>query len=79
MWKCITIFHCRNRLRLLRPAEEPYQGNASLDYHEDGEQSADLVKVDIPFKARKSMRSSAIVHQNKAYALPLLIMTKKRA
>ena len=33
------------------------KGYASLDYHEDGEQSADLVKVDILLRARRSMRS----------------------
>ena len=37
----------RDRLRLLRPAQSRTRGYASLDYQESGEQSADLVKVDI--------------------------------
>ena len=34
------------------------KGYASLDYHEDGEQAADLVKVDILIQARRSTRSA---------------------
>ena len=43
------------------------KGYASLDYHEDGEQSADLVKVDILIQGEKVDAFSAIVHRDKAY------------
>lgn len=33
------------------------KGYASLDYHEDGEEAADLVKVDILIQGRRSMPS----------------------
>ncbi len=42
------------------------KGYASLDYHEDGEQSADLVKVDILIQGEKVDAFSAIVHRDKA-------------
>ena len=44
------------------------KGYASLDYHEDGEQSADLVKVDILIQGEKVDAFSAIVHRDKAYS-----------
>jgi GTP-binding protein LepA len=52
------------------------KGYASLDYHEDGEQSADLVKVDILIQGEKVDAFSAIVHRDKAYAYGVM-MTKK--
>ena len=59
-----------------RPAQVPHQGYASLDYHEDGEQSADLVKVDILIQGEKVDAFSAIVHRDKAYSYGVM-MTKK--
>ena len=52
------------------------KGYASLDYHEDGEQSADLVKVDILIQGDKVDAFSAIVHRDKAYSYGVM-MTKK--
>ena len=52
------------------------KGYASLDYHEDGEQSADLVKVDILIQGEKVDAFSAIVHKDKAYSYGVM-MTKK--
>ena len=52
------------------------KGYASLDYHEDGEQSADLVKVDILIQGEKVDAFSAIVHRDKAYSYGVM-MTKK--
>lgn len=52
------------------------RGYASLDYHEDGEQSADLVKVDILIQGDKIDAFSAIVHRDKAYSYGVM-MTKK--
>lgn len=43
------------------------QGYASLDYELSGEQSADLVKVDILLQGQKVDAFSAIVHKNEAY------------
>ena len=52
------------------------KGYASLDYHEDGEQAADLVKVDILIQGEKVDAFSAIVHRDKAYSYGVM-MTKK--
>ncbi|RBP99325.1 translation elongation factor 4 [Bifidobacterium xylocopae] len=52
------------------------KGYASLDYHEAGEQSADLVKVDILIQGEKIDAFSAIVHRDKAYTYGVM-MTKK--
>ncbi|BDR53093.1 elongation factor 4 [Bombiscardovia nodaiensis] len=52
------------------------KGYASLDYHEAGEQSADLVKVDILIQSEKIDAFSAIVHRDKAYTYGVM-MTKK--
>ncbi|PJJ69612.1 GTP-binding protein LepA [Pseudoscardovia suis] len=52
------------------------KGYASLDYHEDGEQQADLVKVDILIQGEKVDAFSAIVHRDKAYSYGVM-MTKK--
>lgn len=52
------------------------KGYASLDYHEDGEQSADLVKVDILIQGDRVDAFSAIVHRDKSYSYGVM-MTKK--
>jgi GTP-binding protein LepA len=52
------------------------KGYASLDYHQDGEQRADLVKVDILIQGEKIDAFSAVVHRDKAYAYGVM-MTKK--
>ena len=52
------------------------KGYASLDYHEAGEQAADLVKVDILIQGEKVDAFSSIVHKDKAYAYGVM-MTKK--
>lgn len=44
------------------------RGYASLDYHEDGEQLADLVKVDILLQGEAVDAFSAIVHRDNASA-----------
>ncbi|MCF2706270.1 elongation factor 4 [Arcanobacterium haemolyticum] len=52
------------------------KGYASLDYEMDGEQEADLVKVDLLLNHEVVDAFSAIVHREKAYAYGLE-MTKK--
>lgn len=52
------------------------RGYASLDYHESGEQVADLVKVDILLNGERVDAFSAIVHKDAAYAYGLR-MTKR--
>ncbi|ARD41849.1 translation elongation factor 4 [Actinomyces gaoshouyii] len=47
------------------------RGYASLDYEMDGEQSADLVKVDILLNGEKVDAFSAIVHKDAAYSYGL--------
>ncbi|HEX8093319.1 MAG TPA: translation elongation factor 4 [Jatrophihabitans sp.] len=54
------------------------RGYASLDYEEAGEQSADLVKVDILLQGEPVDAFSAIVHKDKAYAYGVLMTTKLR-
>lgn len=44
------------------------RGYASLDYHENGQQSADLVKVDILLNGDQVDAFSAIVHKDSAYS-----------
>ena len=52
------------------------QGYASLDYEVDGEQEADLVKVDILLQGEQVDAFSAIVHRDKAYAYGVLMSGK---
>lgn len=54
------------------------KGYATLNYTEDGEQKADLVKVDILIQGQRIDAFSAIVHRDKAYAYGVM-MTKKLA
>lgn len=49
------------------------QGYASLDYEPAGDQSADLVKVDILLQGEQVDAFSAIVHREKAYAYGVLM------
>lgn len=44
------------------------RGYASLDYHEAGDQVADLVKVDVLLNAEQVDAFSAVVHKDAAYA-----------
>ena len=52
------------------------KGYASLDYEPDGEQVADLVKVDILLQGEPVDAFSAVVHRDKAYAYGLLMAGK---
>ncbi len=52
------------------------KGYASLDYEPDGEQVADLVKVDILLHGDPVDAFSAIVHKDKAYAYGLQMAAK---
>lgn len=52
------------------------RGYASLDYHDAGQQGADLVKVDVLLNGEKVDAFSAIVHRDAAYAYGLK-MTKR--
>ncbi|HEX4729334.1 MAG TPA: translation elongation factor 4, partial [Jatrophihabitans sp.] len=54
------------------------RGYASLDYEAAGEQSADLVKVDILLQGEPVDAFSAIVHKDKAYAYGVMMTTKLR-
>ncbi|RKT36878.1 GTP-binding protein LepA [Microbacterium sp. AG1240] len=54
------------------------QGYASLDYEPSGQQSADLVKVDILLQGEKVDAFSAIVHREKAYAYGTLMTERLR-
>ena len=54
------------------------RGYASLDYEEAGEQTADLVKVDILLQGEAVDAFSAIVHKDKAYAYGVMMTTKLR-
>ncbi|GIL28244.1 translation elongation factor 4 [Actinocatenispora comari] len=54
------------------------RGYASLDYEPSGEQSADLVKVDILLNSEPVDAFSAIVHKDKAYAYGVQLTTKLR-
>ncbi len=52
------------------------KGYASLDYHESGEQEADLVKVDILLQGEPVDAFSAIVHRDSAYAYGTMMASK---
>ena len=52
------------------------KGYASLDYEPDGEQVADLVKVDILLHGDPVDAFSAIVHKDKAYSYGLAMASK---
>ncbi|MCE1180246.1 MAG: translation elongation factor 4 [Micrococcales bacterium] len=52
------------------------RGYASLDYQEAGDQSADLVKVDILLQGETVDAFSAIVHKDKAYAYGVQMAAK---
>lgn len=54
------------------------QGYASLDYEPDGQQTADLVKVDVLLQGDKVDAFSAIVHRDKAYAYGTLMTERLR-
>nr|WP_306238106.1 MULTISPECIES: translation elongation factor 4 [unclassified Ornithinimicrobium] len=52
------------------------KGYASLDYEPDGEQEADLVKVDILLQGDAVDAFSSIVHRDKAYAYGVMMAGK---
>ncbi|ROQ69009.1 GTP-binding protein LepA [Streptomyces sp. 840.1] len=52
------------------------RGYASLDYEPTGEQSADLVKVDILLHGDKVDAFSAVTHKDKAYAYGVRLVAK---
>ena len=54
------------------------RGYASLDYEPDGEQIADLVKVDILLQGDQVDAFSSIVHKDKAYAYGVAMAEKLR-
>ncbi len=54
------------------------RGYASFDYDVDGEQEADLVKVDILLQGEMVDAFSAIVHREKSYAYGLMMAGKLR-
>jgi GTP-binding protein LepA len=54
------------------------RGYASLDYDPDGEQTAQLVKVDILLQGEAVDAFSAVVHADKAYAYGVLMTGKLR-
>jgi GTP-binding protein LepA len=54
------------------------QGYASLDYEPAGQQTADLVKVDVLLQGDKVDAFSAIVHREKAYAYGTLMTERLR-
>jgi len=54
------------------------RGYASLDYEPDGEQTADLVKVDIMLQGETVDAFSAVVHRDKAYAYGVMMAGKLR-
>jgi GTP-binding protein LepA len=54
------------------------RGYASLDYEPTGEQSADLVKVDILLHGDKVDAFSAITHKDKAYSYGVRLVAKLR-
>jgi GTP-binding protein LepA len=55
------------------------RGYASLDYEPDGEQSANLVKVDILLQGETVDAFSAIVHRDKAYSYGVMMTAKLRS
>ncbi len=52
------------------------RGYASFDYEVDGDQAADLVKVDILLQGEQVDAFSAIVHRDKAYAYGVMMAGK---
>ena len=54
------------------------RGYASLDYEPDGDQIADLVKVDILLQGEAVDAFSSIVHRDKAYAYGVMMASKLR-
>jgi GTP-binding protein LepA len=54
------------------------RGYASLDYEPDGEQVADLVKVDILLQGEQVDAFSTIVHKDKAYAYGVMMAERLR-
>jgi GTP-binding protein LepA len=54
------------------------RGYASLDYEAEGDQPADLVKVDILLQGEQVDAFSAIVHRDKAYAYGVMMAGKLR-
>jgi GTP-binding protein LepA len=54
------------------------RGYASLDYEPAGEQTADLVKVDILLQGEAVDAFSSIVHKDKAYAYGLMMASRLR-
>jgi GTP-binding protein LepA len=54
------------------------RGYASLDYEAEGDQPADLVKVDILLQGETVDAFSAIVHRDKAYAYGVMMAGKLR-
>jgi GTP-binding protein LepA len=54
------------------------RGYASLDYEPDGDQTADLVKVDILLQGEPVDAFSSIVHRDKAYAYGVMMASKLR-
>ena len=54
------------------------RGYASLDYEPDGEQAADLVRVDILLQGEQVDAFSSIVHKDKAYGYGVAMASKLR-
>ena len=54
------------------------KGYASLDYEPDGDQAADLVRVDILLQSEQVDAFSSIVHKDKAYAYGVQMASKLR-
>jgi GTP-binding protein LepA len=54
------------------------RGYASLDYEPDGDQTADLVKVDILLQGEQVDAFSTIVHRDKAYGYGVMMAGKLR-
>jgi len=54
------------------------RGYASLDYEPDGDQTAELVKVDILLQGEPVDAFSSIVHKDKAYAYGVMMASKLR-
>lgn len=54
------------------------RGYASLDYEPDGDQVADLVKVDILLQGEQVDAFSSIVHKDAAYSYGVMMATKLR-
>jgi GTP-binding protein LepA len=54
------------------------RGYASLDWKADGEQAADLVKVDILLQGEQVDAFSAITHRDKAYSYGVMMTSKLR-